>query len=318
MSKFKNIASWQQASSSTSSPESQASETIPSNLVLGQLSRIRRGRKQYRTQAEEAHILQMMASIKEHGFSGSLPVIKVDDDPNHDYEYLGGHTTGEAFQRLGHKTALLSVETVEDDLSLAEFSYQLNGAGRPLNALDDTYAILDILSEARLQQGSEAEDDEIPALIRQIARGTSKVDPLKVKLIEETWERNKFAISITSFAASRLPLLLLTEDLKEAVQHGLSSASAIEINKIDDAETRSQLIDQAMTTSVASIKQAVKEARATKTSLVPDEWTPLTTFRSLSTKAKKIDFQALPKTKKEQLVKAISKVEKIFEDIVGN
>jgi ParB family chromosome partitioning protein len=322
VSKFKNIGSWN-SPTKTSKPDE---TTVPQNgksqlggnkLVEGNLDRIRQGRKQYRTTTEEEHILQLMASIREHGFTGSLPVIAV-DDANYDYEYLGGHTTGEALKRLGYTKALLSVEEVENPLALAEFSYQLNGANRPLNALDDTLAILDILAEALALQVGKVEPDEIPTLIRQIARDTAKVDTAKVDCIKDTWERNQFAISIKSFAASRLPLLQLPEDLKHAIQQGVSPASALELNKINDAATRADLIEQAMQMSVAEIKHAVREVAKAETqtrSTQKNEWEPLKIFRAVSTKAKKINFDSIPATKKKELAKALQRVQELVEEI---
>jgi len=322
VSKFKNIGSWNSATKTAKPEETAVSQNGQSllggkKLVEGNLDRIRRGRKQYRTTTEEEHILQLMASIREHGFTGSLPVIAV-EDANYDYEYLGGHTTGEALKRLGYTKALLSVEDVENPLALAEFSYQLNGANRPLNALDDTLAILDILTEALTLQVGKVEPDKIPTLIRQIARDTAKVDTAKVDCIKETWERNQFAISIKSFAASRLPLLQLPEDLKNAIQQGVSPASTLELNKIDDAATRADLIEQAMQMSVADIKQAVREVAKAETqsrSAPKKEWEPLKIFRAVSTKAKKIDFDSIPATKKKELTKAIQRVQELVEEI---
>ena len=322
MSKFKNIGSWNSATKTAKPEEATVSQNGNSplggkKLVEGNLDRIRRGRKQYRTTTEEEHILQLMASIREHGFTGSLPVIAV-EDANYNYEYLGGHTTGEALKRLGYTQALLSVEEVGNSLALAEFSYQLNGANRPLNALDDTLAILDILAEALALQIGKVEPDELPTLIRQIARDTTKVDVAKVDCIKDTWERNQFAISIKSFAASRLPLLQLPEDLKNAIQQGVSPASALELNKIEDAATRAHLIEQAMQMSVADIKQAVREVAKAETqtrSAQKKEWEPLKIFRAVSTKAKKINFDSIPTTKKKELTKAIQRVQELVEEI---
>jgi ParB family chromosome partitioning protein len=322
VSKFKNIGSWNSATKTskpdeTTAPQNGKSPLGGQKLVEGNLDRIRRGRKQYRTTTEDEHILQLMASIREHGFTGSLPVIAV-EDANYDYEYLGGHTTGEALKRLGYTKALLSVEEIENPLALAEFSYQLNGANRPLNALDDTLAILDILAEALALQVGKVEPDEIPTLIRQIARDTAKVDTAKVDCIKDSWERNQFAISIKSFAASRLPLLQLPEDLKRAIQQGISPASALELNKINDAATRADLIEQAMQMSVAEIKQAVREVAKAETqmrSTQKNEWEPLKIFRAVSTKAKKINFDSIPATKKKELAKAIQRVQELVEEI---
>ncbi|NJL49371.1 MAG: ParB N-terminal domain-containing protein [Leptolyngbyaceae cyanobacterium SM2_5_2] len=322
MSKFKNIKSWNSAVEISPKPEeapAQSGEKLLADkkFVEGKLDRIRRGRKQYRSHTEEDHILQLMASFREHGFTGSLPVIRVEDDENYEYEYLGGHTTGEALKRLGYTTVLLSVEEVKNPLALAEFSYQLNGANRPLNALDDTLAILDILSEALLLQLGEVDPNELPTLIRQIARNTAKVDLAKVDCIKTTWERNKFGISIKSFAASRLPLLQLEEDLKEAVQRGMSPVSAIEINKVNQEGARAELIENAMEMPVAEVKQSVKEiaAHSSLRSSREPEWEPLKAFRAVSTRVGKIDFTAIPSAKKTALAQAIEKVQQLVEEI---
>lgn len=323
MSKFKNIGSWNNSAVKAPVPtpaegtEAETPQLGDKKLVEGNLERIRKGRKQYRSHTEEDHILQLMASIREHGFTGSLPVIAVKDD-SYDYEYLGGHTTGEALKRLGHTHALLSVEDVKDPLALAEFSYQLNGANRPLNALDDTVAILDILSEALLVQAGDVNPDEVPTLIRQIARDTTKVDVAKVACIKEAWERNQFGISIKSFAASRLPLLQLTNDLKDAIQRGISPASALEINKVGDAGARKRLIENAAQMSVAEVKQAVKSLSRTdqRTQSTPaKESELLKVFRSVGTRAKKINFDAVSAKKKKELADAIQKVHVLIEEM---
>lgn len=328
MSKFKNIGSW----SSTTKPAPLTNETsvptsVPTDvsgatgkkLLEGRLDRIRRGRKQYRSHTEEEHIRQLMASIREHGFTGSLPVIEI-EDKSYDYEYLGGHTTGEALKRLGYEKVLLSVEEVENSLALAEFSYQLNGANRPLNALDDTLAILDILSEALSLQVGKVDADEIPVLIRQIARGTTKVDLSQVNCVKETWERNQFGISIKSFAASRLPLLQLPVELKNAVQQGISPVSALEINKVNDTAARDKLIKNAQQMSVVAVKQAVKAmdtAGQTPHATHQEEWEPLKIFRLAGARAKKINFDTISIAKKKELTKAIQKVQELIEELEG-
>jgi len=316
MSKFKKIGSWgEQAKDSTVLDEPSSNQTYDNRLREVDLSRIRRGRKQYRSYTEEDHISQLMASFRENGFSGSLPVVEIKDDTEFDYEYLGGHTSGEALKRLGYTKVLVSVETVENSLALAEFSYQLNGAGRPLNALDDTSAILDILSEALSLQDDFASTDELLTLIRQIARETEKVDVSKVSCIQETWERNKFEISIKSFAASRLPLLKLDPNLKEAVKRGLSPASAIEINKVQEAPLREQLIQDAMQMSVAEIKQTVKDVKRNNPGDRRQEWQPIKVLRNMSAKAKKIDFSIIPEDKKAELNEAIQRVQQLVNQL---
>ena len=318
MSKFKNIGSWGTSANAVSE------ENSPTKLIEGRLDRIRWGRKQYRSYTEESHIQQIMASIQEHGFSGSLPVIRV-EDPQHDYEYLGGHTTGEALKRLGYKTALLSVESIDSPLKLAEFSYQLNGASRPLNAIDDSNAVLDILCEALLAQGEVVNLDELSALIRQIARGTSKVDEHRVNCIKETWERNQFEISIQSFASSRLPLLQLSETLQNSIKQGMSPASALEISKIEDEAVKAELIEKAKGMSVAEIKNAVKDTK-NKETLLPsplsknehEEWTPIKAFQEATRKVKKIDFEAIPKRKRSSLERAIGRVIELVEELEKN
>lgn len=322
MSKFKNIGSWKsttKAPSKTGAIENSTKSNLIAGkkLVEGDLERIRKGRKQYRSHTEEDHILQLMASIQEHGFTGSLPVLEI-EDKSYDYEYLGGHTTGEALKRLGYTKVLLSVEEVETPLALAEFSYQLNGANRPLNALDDTLAILDILSEALSLELGSIDSEEIPILIRQIARDTTKVDWSKINCIKEAWERNQFSISIKSFAASRLPLLQLAAELKDKVQLGMSPVSALELNKIDDPVTRSKLIENAMQMSVAEVKQAVKKntsADESARSGRPKEWESLKIFRSVGNKVRKINFDSISITKKKELTKAIQRVQELVEEI---
>ncbi|MEL7316051.1 MAG: hypothetical protein AAFN08_14075 [Cyanobacteria bacterium J06559_3] len=164
----------------------------------------------------------------------------------------------------------------------------------------------------------KVDSDEIPTLIRQIARDTTKVDLSKVGCIKETWERNKFGISIKSFAASRLPLLQLAGELQDAVQRGMSPVSALEINKIDDTAARAELIESARQMSVAEVKQAVREVARTdepSRSARKQEWEPLKVFRAVSARAKKIDFDSISAAKKRDLTRAIQNVQELIEEI---
>lgn len=122
-------------------PASDSSE----NRLEAPIARIRQGRMQPRSYTDEEHIQQLIASFTEHGFSGSVPVIQVEDDPNYDYEFIGGHTTAIALARMGKETIAISIQAIKSDLQLAEFSYQHNAASRPLSALDDTTGIITIL-----------------------------------------------------------------------------------------------------------------------------------------------------------------------------
>jgi hypothetical protein len=79
----------------------------------------------------------------------------------------------------------------------------------------------------------QVEPDEIPTLIRQIARDTAKVDVAKADCIKETWERNQFAISIKSFAASRFLCCNCLADLE-----GGNSAGSLPSKCAGDQQNR--------------------------------------------------------------------------------
>jgi ParB family chromosome partitioning protein len=297
-------------------PENNSSQEVP-------ISRIRKGRWQPRSYATEDHINQLIASFTEHGFSGSVPVIAVDSDPDHDYEFIGGHTTAEALRRMGKTTIAVDVQQIDSELKLAEFSYQHNAASRPLNALDDTNGILTIIQEHFQEKlGYHPDIDELSKLFSQIRRKVAKVDPAKVAAIEDVWERNKLPIAIASFSSARIPLLSLPTELKEAIAtESVSPNVAIEIGKVKRAKERQTLLEKAISEgmTVAEIKEAVKriskptQAQDAKPSNVP-QWKG--TYQTLGKKLRKIDFEKLPATKRDELLTALERVQRLSEEIL--
>jgi ParB family chromosome partitioning protein len=286
------------------------------------ISRIRKGRWQPRSYATEDHINQLVASFTEHGFSGSVPVIEVSDDPDYDYEFIGGHTTAEALQRMGKTTIAVDVQQVESELKLAEFSYQHNAASRPLNALDDTNGILTIIQEHFQEKfGYRPDTDELSKLFSQIRRKVAKVDHEKVSAIEEVWERNQLPITIASFSSARIPLLSLSEELKKAiVSESISPNVAIEIGKIKQAKERRTLLEKAISEemTVAEVKEAVKgiepaQPQQEQPSTIP-QWKG--TYQTLGKKLRKIDFEKLPTERREELLTALERVQQISDEIL--
>jgi|GEM_PF-3270003 len=317
MAKF-GKSGWNNAKISTvvQRPEANSKQEVP-------ISRIRKGRWQPRSYATEDHINQLVASFTEHGFSGSVPVIAVSDDPNYDYEFIGGHTTAEALQRMGKATIAVDVQQVESELKLAEFSYQHNAASRPLNALDDTNGILTIIQEHFQEKfGYRPDVDELSKLFSQIRRKVSKVDHEKVAAIEEVWERNKLPIAIASFSSARIPLLFLPSELKEAiVAESIFPNVAIEIGKVKKTKERRALLEKAISEgmTVAEIKEAVKriaeptQNQQEQPSIVP-HWKG--TYQTLGKKLRKIDFEKLPTERRDELLTALERVQQISDEIL--
>ncbi|WP_017302048.1 ParB/RepB/Spo0J family partition protein [Nodosilinea nodulosa] len=291
------------------------------------IARIRKGRMQPRSHTTEDHVQQLVASFTEHGFTGSVPVIEVSDDPDYDYEFVGGHTTAEALLRMGKSTIAVEVQQIESDLRLAEFSYQHNAASRPLNALDDTNGIITIVQEHFLEVFKYRPSvDELSKLFSQIRRKVAKVDREKVAAIEEVWERNQLPLTIASFSASRIPLLSLSEELKEAVTNeAVSPNIAIEIGKIQGSEKRKQLLETAIAEemTVLEIKEAVKTVsnevavnreKPRSSSPIP-KWRE--TYQALGKRLRKINFEELPTEKQTALLEALQKVQQLSDEILA-
>ena len=300
-------------------PASDSSE----NRLEAPIARIRQGRMQPRSYIDEEHIQQLIASFTEHGFSGSVPVIQVEDDPNYDYEFIGGHTTAIALARMGKETIAISIQAIKSDLQLAEFSYQHNAASRPLSALDDTTGIITILQEHfRDVFGDRPSIEELAKLFSQIRRKVAKIDRQKVEAIEAVWERNKLPISIASFSSARIPLLSLPEDLKDAItQHSLSPNIAIELGKVNETE-RSEILERALTEgmTVADIKQHVKKAKGTQTGAESKEThTPNVpwqeTYKFVGKQLRKIDFGKVPPKKQQALLKSLEQLRQQIEQL---
>lgn len=291
------------------------------------IARIRKGRMQPRSYTTEAHIQQLVASFTEHGFTGSVPVIEISDDPNYDYEFVGGHTTAEALLRMGKTTIAIDIQQIESDLKLAEFSYQHNAASRPLNALDDTNGIIAIVQE-HFNEVFEYRPsvDELSKLFSQIRRKVAKVDHRKVAAIEDVWQRNQLPITIASFSASRIPLLTLPEELKEAVTDEVVSPNiAIELAKIQGSEKRQRLLESAIAgeMTVLEVKEAVKATPSQpftnhgqpQSSSPPPKWKE--TYQELGKRLRRINFEALPIEKQTALLEALQKVQQLSDEILA-
>lgn len=287
------------------------------------ISRIRKGRMQPRSFATDDHIQQLVASFTEHGFSGSVPVIKVEDDPDYDYEFIGGHTTAAALLQMGRTSIFVSVQEIESDLKLAEFSYQHNAASRPLNALDDTNGIITIIQEHFLETFKYRPNvDELARLFSQIRRKVTKIDHQKVAAIEEVWKRNQLPLTIASFSAARIPLISLPEDLKEAItKDSISPNIAIELGKIADPKDRQVLIERAVSEgmTVAEIKQHVKSALKNLKDANPNSSIPRwkETYQSVGRQLRKINFDKLPPEKQTALLEALQRVQQISSEILS-
>jgi len=71
---------------------------------------------------------------------------------------------------------------------------------------------------------------------------------------------------------------------------------------------------------VAKITQAVCGlAKTEKPFRLPhkQEWEPLEAFRSVSTKVRKVDFDPVPANKKQELTRAIQRVQELIVEIKG-
>ena len=114
-----------------------------------------------------------------------------------------------------------------------------------------------------------------------------------------TWE---------SFVRTRLPLLGLPEDLKEALEAGaIPSTAALELKKVKDEALRRELLEEARAgLSLRELKARVREA-------LKREKTPTPWHKEVAARLARLDLEALPPGKREEVERHLEALRKLLE-----
>jgi ParB family chromosome partitioning protein len=159
----------------------------------------------------------------------------------------------------------IPIDAIEcDDATAVKLSHIENSRRRSLNALDEAEEIMYLLCLTL-----EKDRDEVKRLLYQFknaAEGNASIDPQVQATVIAVFEEVASEISVSAFAASRLPLLELPLDVMEAYRSNrINLSAAILLGRVDDEDLRGQLIEEvANGLSVIQLKSRLrpKEARS--------------------------------------------------------
>lgn len=234
--------------------------------------RIKPGRSQYRLHFGDQQVKALATIFEEKGFHGLL---WVEPDPDKDGEFLliSGETSWRAAEVAGLNELRCEVFENLTERERAELGYVANDAATALNLIEDTLAIIDLIS---LNLGLAVEDvtSVLYRINNHLSRGKSHdvtTQQYRTQL-EEMFDRLGISkrIQWQSFIRNRLPLLRLPEDILKPVQMGqLDGCAALLINRIEERGDREQVIQAAIEGGLS-----VREIRKLVTNAVPKTETP--------------------------------------------
>ena len=251
---------------------------------------------------------QLIQSIKEHGILEPLLVRPLADER---YELVAG----ERRYRAATVAGLTEVPVVVKELTNSE-ALQLalveNLQREDLNPVEETEGILQLLAlELKL------EVTEVISLLYQMQNATAgKITDNVISNPKIESVNNVFTglgkMNRESFTANRLPLLRLPENILKALRAGkIEYTKAKAIARLTDEETRTQLLEEAITNSLSlsQIRELVKAKQK------PKQQSELktrfdTTYKQVK-KAKKLWSDA---KKRKQLESLLTKLEKLIAE----
>lgn len=260
-------------------------------------------RGQARKHFDENALLDLAESIRSYGV---LEPLLVREDERGRYELISGERRYRAAQMAGLDRVPVLVLDVDEKEAWA-ITLVENLQRENLSPYEETLGILDLLA-LRLNKSVE---DVVSLLyrMRDEARGRAPQNVLGgvdagvvldvfVSLGRMSWE---------SFVQSRLPLLNLPADLREALEEGaISYTVALELKKIKDDEERGNLLREAKAgLSIREIKRRVRELLSKPKA--EEDW-----YQQLIRKIKRLD--ALPTEKRQAVEEHLKAIAKLMED----
>lgn len=204
--------------------------TVPPTQILRRPYKSRR-------EKEPKFLEELVDSIKNYGFRGSIWVQRL---PDGRLRLIAGETRLDAAIAAG--LAEISVDIVEtDDITAVKLSRVENARRRNLNALDDTEELLYLLM-LTLEKSRE-ETKKLLYRFKNAAEGNSSIDPQIRETISSVFNEVAPDLEVMTFVSSRLPLLELPSDVLEAYNAGvLEYTKAVELGRMQDNTLRQALL----------------------------------------------------------------------------
>ena len=177
-----------------------------------------------------------------------------------------------------------------------------------LNPYEETLGVLELLSEdlGKSREGVvsllERMRKEKRGVAAQNVLGTpetQRVEEVFRALGRMTWE---------SFVQTRLPLLSLPGDLREALEAGaIAYTAALELKKVKDLEARARLLEEAKGgLSLRELKARVREA-------LRREQAPQPLPKKIAARLARLDLEALPEEKRKRVEEYLEALHQLLE-----
>ena len=251
---------------------------------------------------------KLTLSVKEHGILEPLLVRPL---ANEQYELVAGERRYRAATAAGLEQVPVVIKELSDTQAL-QLALVENLQREDLNPLEETEGILQLLA-IKL----EIPTTQAVALLYRLQNVTAKkiTDNVISNSERETVE-SVFSevgrMNWESFTANRLPLLRLPEDILKALREGkIEYTKAKAIARVQDEETRTQLLAQAIANSLSlnQIRSLIKESQPPKQQ--SELRTRFDTTYKQAKKAKKLWSDA---KKRQQLESLLVKLEKLIAE----
>jgi len=247
---------------------------------------------------------ELVASIKNYGFRGSIWVQRL---PEGKLRLIAGETRLEAGIAAG--LAEIPVDIVEtDDLTAVKLSRVENARRRNLNALDDTEELLYLLA---LTLGkSREETKKMMYRFKNAAEGNSSIDSQTKEKIETVFHEVAPDLNVMTFVSSRLPLLELPENVLEAYIAGqLEYTKAVELGRIEDESVRQILLQETIEQglSLSALKARIRPKSP------PTTIDRIEKFRGQIESINRKAFLKLPLAQRQELKQTIKELEGLLK-----
>ena len=226
----------------------EVSSSSPSSITL-KLEAIVVPQEQIRRYFDPEKMAQLTASVKEHGILENLLVRPLTKRKGF-YQLVAGERRYRAAKEAKLTEVPVTVKELSDEQALA-ISLVENLQRDDLNPVEETEGILLFLS-TRLKLPVAEVSSTLYRMHNQLTKKvTNNVIGKTVKSIKEIFAELGL-MSWESFVSNRLPLLKLPEDLLESLREGkIAYTKAKVIAKIEDAEARNKLLDEAIQSSLS-------------------------------------------------------------------
>ncbi|MDJ0569636.1 MAG: ParB/RepB/Spo0J family partition protein [Pleurocapsa sp. MO_192.B19] len=257
---------------------------------------------------DETKLAELAQTIKKHGVLEPLLVRKLPQ--KNQYELVAGGRRYRAAKLAGLTEVPVLVRDLSDEQAL-EIAIIENLQREDLNPVEETESILKLLSK-RLKIKLEEVSPLLHQLQKQV-RGRSANNVIgseQVESIQGVFE-SLGLMELDSFISNRLPLLNLPVEILEALRAGkIEYTKAKAIARIKDAETRKQLLEDAIANSLSlsQIRSLIKESKPAK-----QQEELRSRFDNTYKQVKKAKNLWSNAKKRKQLESLLAKLEKLIE-----